>query len=321
MSQENIVNNSIIYLQGEQELIKASEVRPTDVDAPEKITETKIYQDPESNRWIKEDQEVESKAKDDRQLAVIEQNLIDAPINLQQACAIIDNKIIAINLQINGLKSQIATLSAEATAGNCWPGIAYSCIVNPSTPSGSVTQDYRTFSTIKEDRELISIYPKLAGPQVDYTTGNPFDGDTQIELTQSYSGYGYLNTKSDDSGTTVTTQARYDLSATLSDHEFRQIGLFPCRAYAGAGVAPYATNTSVTPARCVEIKNQIDSLTAQIATLRSQRDSQNRTDLNIIKDKKTSDEVRAWGIFKSRNTVKQLQTDNNTAITALKTLL
>lgn len=326
MSNENFVTNSIQILQKEQNNIKESQIRPTDYNAPDKITEVKVYQEPGTNKWVKDEAEIESKSKDDRQLVAIEQTIIDSPISMQQSCAIIDNQIIALNLQINGLKAQIATLSAEATAGNCWPGIACSAWFfndaqcNPINPSPI---DSSTKSTIKEDRELISIYPNLAGPGVDYTATNPFAGDTTITLTTPYAGYGYLNTKSNDSGTTLTTGARYDLSGSLSDHQNRivfQIGAVKYR-YLGAGVAPYATNTSVTPARCVEIKNQIDSLNSQIATLRSQRDSQNRASLNVIKDKKTENEVRSWGLLKSRNTVEQLKTDNETAISALSNLL
>lgn len=325
MSQENIVNNSINYLQEEQEFIKDSEKRPTEYNAPETVTKVKVYQDENTNKWVKEENEVESKAKDDKQLAIIEKKIIDAPANLQQSCSIIDNKIIAINAQINGLKAQIASLSVEATAGNCWPGIACSAWFFDDTQCNplNITIDYSTKTTVKQDQELISIYPKLAGPGVDYTAVNPFAGDTTIELTTSYSGYGYLNTKSDDSGATVTTTARYDISGTTSDHQNRivfQVGSIKYR-YLGAGVAPYASDTSMTPSRCVEIKNTIDSLQAQIASLRSQRDSQNRTQLNIIKDKKTSDEVRAWGLIKNRNTVTELKSDNQAAITALKGLL
>lgn len=323
MADQNIVNNAINYLQEQQNDIIKSEVRPTDVRAPETVTEVKIYQDNVTNKWIKDEKEVEG-PKDDNQLAIIEQKLIDTPIALQESCAIVDNKIIAINAQINGLKSQIATLSAEATAGNCWPGIACSSLFFSPTicDPGDINSDYSTKTTTREDRELVSIYPKLAGPQVDYTVSSPFNGDTTVELTSSNAGYGYLNAKSDDSGTIVTTGARFDLASNLSDHQPRSFGTPPFTFYyGGAGAAPAATNPSVTPARCVEIKTQIDSLTSQIATLRSQRDSQNRTSLNVLKDKKTGDEVRSWGIYKNRLTVEQLKTDNNAAIASLSDLL
>lgn len=313
MSNENIVQNAISYLQEQQnEIIKSGE-RPTDVVAPEFVTEVKVYQEEGTNKWIKDEREIESPAKDDRQLAIIEQKLIDAPIAMQQSCAIIDNKIVAINIQINALKSQIATLSAEATAGNCWPGVACSTTVFLPTTCTSFTINYATYSPVREDRELVSIYPKLAGSEVDYTVSSPFIGDTTVELTSSNSGYGYLNTKSDDSGTLLTSQGRYDISGTLSNHNARTIS-------AGPPII-YYTGATITPARCVEIKTQIDSLLAQIATLRSQRDAQNRTSLNILKDKKTGDEVRSWGVYKNRNTVEQLKTDNQTAISALQNLL
>jgi hypothetical protein len=319
MSQENIVKNSIELLKEDQERFKSINERPSGVDTPEVVTEVKVYQEENSNNWVKEEKEVTSKAKDDRQISVIEQKIIDSPILLQQACSIIDNKIIAFNAQINGLKAQIATLSSEATAGNCWPGIALTTafIGTPLTIT-KVPRNYATFSTINQDQEIIKIYPKLSGPDVDYVTDNPFDPDTTYVLSTSYSGYGYENIKQDDQGPVVTTSGRFDLAGNLSDHQARITGEYE---YDGAGQTPYASNTSVTPARCVEIKNQIDSLQAQIVAVRAQRESENRTSLNVLKEKKTGEELRSWGIFKNRNDLESLKTDNDQAIAALENLL
>jgi len=323
MSNENIIKNSISLLKEDQENFKAINERPSGVDSPETITEIKVYQEENTNNWIKEENEVESTAKDDRQITVIEQKIIDSPILLQQACSIIDNKIIAFNAQINGLKSQIANLSAEATAGNCWPGIACSSSLFQPTvcdPS-NVNQDFSTKTTVRQDRDVINIYPKIAGPDVDYVTDNPFDPDTTFELTSQYSGYGYENVKQDDGGSIVTTGGRFDIASNLSDHQSRSFssGFFSFY-YAGAGQSP-ATNTSVTPSRCVEIKNQIDNLQSQIVAVRAQRELENRTNLNILKDKKSGEELRSWGIFKNRNDVEVLKSDNDQAITALESLL
>jgi hypothetical protein len=321
MSNENIIKNSISLLKEDQENFKEINERPSGVDSPETITEIKVYQEENTNNWIKEEKEIESTAKDDRQINVIEQKIIDSPILLQQACSIIDNKIIAFNAQINGLKSQIATLSAEATAGNCWPGIACSALIGSPTVCNpeNITADSSTKTTVRQDRDIIKIYPKMAGPDVDYVTDNPFDPDTTFELTSQYSGYGYQNVKQDDGGSIVTTGGRFDISGTLSNHQARNVGgVF---YYKGAGEPPYATNTSVTPSRCVEIKNQIDNLQSQIVAVRAQRELENRTNLNILKDKKNGEELRSWGIFKNRNDVEVLKSDNDQAITALESLL
>jgi hypothetical protein len=315
MSNENIIRNSILLLKEDQDNFKEINERPQGVDAPKTITEIKVYQEENSNNWVKEEKEVESKAKDDRQINVIEQKIIDSPILLQQTCSIVDNKIIAFNVQINGLKSQIASLSAEATAGNCWPGIACSSstlqptVCNPA----NINVDYSTKTTIKQDRDIIKIYPKMAGPDVDYVTDNPFDPDITYELTSQYSGYGYENVKQDDGGSVVTTGGRFDISSSTSSHQSRSFnnGLFSF----------YYSGSSITPARCVEIKNQIDSLQVQINTLRSQREVENRTSLNVLKEKKTGEELRSWGIFKNRDDLEVLRTDNDRAITALETLL
>lgn len=315
MSNDNIVKNSIELLKEDQERFKVINERPSGADAPESVTEVKVYQEENSNTWVKEEKEVKSKVKDDRQVNEIEQKIIDSPGLLQQACSIVDNKIIAFNAQINGLKAQIASLSAEATAGNCWPGIACSSstlqptVCNPA----NINVDFSTKTIIKQDRDIIKIYPKLSGPSVDYSTSNPFNPDTTTELTAEYSGYGYENVRQDDGGSVVTTGGRFDIASNTSSHQ--------ARSFSSGLITFYYKGADISPTRCVEIKNQIDSLQSQIAALRVQRESENRTSLNILKDKKTGEELRSWGIFKDRNTIETLKTDNDQAISALENLL
>jgi hypothetical protein len=263
----------------------------------------------------------------------LRQKVIDKATDLRAFCKIIDDKIISINVDINTKKSQIITLSTEANNGNCWPGIAYSSTTaggSVVSPSG-VVQSYRSFIQLNNDIENLRIYPNIAGPQVNYNVENPFEPDTIYQLTPSYSGYGYRNlqdtvayrnkdgtltgSRTDGSGVSIGSSARFDLSTTLSDHQARSVGSF--RYYAGAGVAPYASDTGVTATRCVAIANSISSIYSEILSLRVQRDSL-RTDLNTIKQNKSEKEVSAWGMYRTYNEVQDRQTRNISAIAAVQ---
>ena len=49
---------------------------------------------------------------------------------------------------------------------------------------------------MKEETETVKIYTKMAGPNVNYGTENPFEPDTTISLsgiTTHYAGFGYEN--------------------------------------------------------------------------------------------------------------------------------
>lgn len=251
---------------------------------------------------------------------------------LREFCKIVDDKIISINSEINFKKQQIATLSVEATNGNCWAGIAYSSLtIGGSTPDLSgVTQNYSTPVTLNDDIENIRIYPYMAGPDVRYDVKNPFEPDSIYTLTSLYSGYGYKNLQDplfyknkDGSLTGLSTDGsgnnigygRFDISTTLSDHQARNVGFY--RWYPGAGVAPYATDTGVTASRCVSIASSISSIYNEIIELRKERDSL-RSDLNTIKDNKKEKELSAWGVQRINHQIDARSTKNISAISAVR---
>jgi len=258
---------------------------------------------------------------------VIEQQFEEDSGILQEFCSQFDNDIISYNAQITVKKNQIVTLSTEAINRNCWPGIAYSTITSSGTTRQtgvgiSATENLGGNFSLRQDRDILKIFDNLAGPNADYTVDNPFDPDSQITLTTAYAGHGYQNVKDDNGGSVVGTAKT--VSSTLADHSGpRNVAAF--RAYAGVGVAPDASDTSLSGAagqsRCVAIASSITAIEAEIVALRAERDTAiSRTDLNTVKTNKTNKEIQDWGAKNIRQKVSDQKTKNASAIAAIKNL-
>ena len=256
-------------------------------------------------------------------------------------------------------KQEIVTLSAEALERNCWSGIVYTATttggVIASTGVGATTENVGNYTLI-EDRDALEIYKKMAGPNLDYGAENPFDPTSIVTLTSSYSGFGHENIR--DNGKTVssdnTTEVSADdynvggggdgskeyltnfetsptvgsgqnVSSTSSNHIGpRNVG--PFSAYAGVGVAPYATNTSLTGTaganKCVAIANSISTLSSEITSLRTQRDAAvNRSNLNKVKEKKMEKELQNWGSNNVKSKQTQRKTSNADVISAVDAMI
>lgn len=265
---------------------------------------------------------------------------------LQRFCREVDNQILSFNSRINEKKDLIITLSNEAAAGNCWPGIAYSTITASGTVRktgvGAATSSFvRDAVTVNNEIENIKIYTKMAGPQKDYNAQNVFEPDTIVAITTAYTGYGYQNlrdpnyyqsndgtvtgTVTDGSGSNIGT-GRFDISTTEADHSAPAVnvatfgGVYTGTtffAYAGAGVAPEATDTTMTAARCVGIANSISTVYDEILELRKQRDSL-RSDLNTIKKKKMEKELASWGMNRIESEITTRSSTFSSVISSVK---
>ena len=248
---------------------------------------------------------------------------------LQRLCREVDNKVMNFNSQINAKKQQIVNLSTEATNGNCNPGIAQSTTGTPGEVG--YTTSLVTNTTINNDVEFVKTYDKMAGPGYDPGATNPFDPDRTVQLNSSYSGYGYQNVRDNvefrntsnvATGSSVCGSGsnigigRFDLTSTVSSHQAGTplVGY----TYNGAGVAP-ATDTSVTPARCVAIASSIDTIYQEIIQLRKDRDSL-RGALNKVKKNKSEKELTHWGMQNTKTESTRRRSSNKTAINALRIL-
>ena len=248
---------------------------------------------------------------------------------LQRLCREVDNKVMNFNNQINAKKQIIVNLSTEAINGNCNPGIAQSTTGTPGEVG--YTTSLVTNTTINNDVEFVKTYDKMAGPGYDPGATNPFDPDRTVQLNSSYSGYGYKNVRDNvefkntsnvATGSSVCGSGsnigigRFDLTTTVSSH---QAGIpLVGYTYNGAGVAP-ATDTSVTPARCVAIASSIDTIYQEIIQLRKDRDSL-RGALNKVKKNKSEKELTHWGMQNTKTESTRRRKSNKTAIQALKVL-
>jgi len=291
------------------------------VEIPSTITATTATQESASGEWVVQQNEAPPPISrtDPEQDAFAEAK--SKPETFRQFCKTVDDKILSFNARINFIKQQIVTLSLEATNGNCWPGIAASVTTSGGTTlsTPNFNQDYSTQTTFKQDRDLLSIYTNIEGLSPNYDAVNPFNPDVSQELTSAYSGYGRVNTKDDNGGTSVGI-ARLDISATQSNHNPRTISAaIPYRYYFGAGVAPYASNTSVTASRCVAIASSITALQSEITSLRSQRDAL-RSDLNIVKDEKSNKDLQAWGLINHERKIASQTTAKASVISAINSL-
>ena len=355
---ESLKNNVLKILEKEQtQLDDAFKAQSPGVEAPKKVEKVTVTQN-DDGTWSKNVEEVDSNVYDDTVIGTVEAEIKNDATTLQEFCREFDDRILSFNSQINVKKQQIVTLSTEAIARNCWPGIAYSTLLSGGTTRqiGSTTQNFSNPYVVIEDREALEIYDKMAGPSVDYGADNPFEPTKIVTLTSSYSGFGHETQRdngrleSGDAATEVLASdynigggdedndpyltsfqssstlgtGRTDVSTTDSDHSGPR-NVAPFRAYAGVGVAPEATDTSLTgtagETRCVAIASSITTLISEIQTLRTQRDAAiNRVGINTVKDKKMEKELQNWGAENVKAKQTQRKTSNSSVISVVNSM-
>ena len=282
----NLKNRAIEVLERDQDQMKGVFDRQTDVEAPETTEKVEITQNADGT-WNEARTEEKRKYKDEAVVDEKEREIEEDAKTLQEFCSVVDRKIIGILSQIDDKKREIVTLSLQAgTRMNCASsqGVGFTCV------------------NMKEEVEYISIYNKMAGPDVDYGVENPFEPDNTSALTEAYVGYGRSNVgetlvfslvdlpttdvtgfKTDGSGTGINTFGRFDLSGSGSP--------------ASGGI-----NCSTLKGNIDTLYNDIIDLRAEITTLRG--------DLNIVKDKKAEKELMNWGCKNTREDVKNRQSAN-----------
>ena len=325
----------IDILEGEQVELDSAFERQSTETAPSSLLFDKIEQN-DDGTWSKTQYTPRETFYDENIIPQKETEIRNKAEVLQSLCREVDNKVIRFNNLINEKKQEIVNLSTEATNGNCWPGIAYSSLVPGSpTPGPGGTGIQSSFgvvnSDINNDVEFVKTYDKMAGPGYDPGAENPFDPDRLVILNSSYSGYGYQNVRdnkeirntsnvvtgvnTDGSGSDIGN-GRFDISTTEADHNARAIvGKW---YYGGAG-GTVASDTSVTPARCVAIASSIDTIYQEIIEIRRDRDSL-RGALNKVKKNKSEKELTHWGMQNTKTESTRRRSSNNTAINALRIL-
>lgn len=342
---ESLKKQVIEIFEKDQSQLNGALDNPSTVTAPTSIEKVSITQNSDGT-WNKTVTTEEGGLYDGNIDSTLRNQVKNEAEILQRFCREVDNQILSFNSRINEKKDLIITLSNEAAAGNCWPGIAYSTTTASGTVRktgvGAATSSFvRDAVTVNNEIENIKIYTKMAGPQKDYNAQNVFEPDTIVAITTAYTGYGYQNlrdpnyyqsndgtvtgTLTDGSGSNIGT-GRFDISTTEADHSAPAVnvatfgGVYTGTtffAYAGAGVAPEATDTTMTAARCVGIANSISTVYDEILELRKQRDSL-RSDLNTIKKKKMEKELASWGMNRIESEITTRSSTFSSVISSVK---
>jgi len=299
---ENLANRALEVLNRDQDQLKGAYEKQSDYDAPDKIEKVTVTENSDGT-WSQNKELVESGFKDGGVIGEREAQIEEEAEILQEFCAEIDNKIIGILTQIDAKKREIVTLSLTA-------GISTGTEDSPlNFCNSSLGVGIVTLFDINEDTETVKIYTKMAGPNVDYGTENPFEPDTTISLsgvTTHYAGFGYENVaessvyknsagsvtglKTDGSGPGISTNGRLDLAGTGTP-------------FSGA-------------LTCAQIKTQIDSLYGDIIVLRNEIGTL-RGNLNIVKNKKSEKELQNWGCKNIRSEVNARATSESSVISAV----
>ena len=298
---ENLTNRALEVLNRDQDQLKGVYENQSEYIAPDKIEKITITENSDGT-WNQNKETVDSGLKDGGVIGVREAEIEEEAEVLQEFCADVDNKIIGILTQIDDKKREIVTLSLQA-------GISSGTEGSPLNFCNSSAGIGITLFNIQEDTETVHIYTKMAGPNVDYTTVNPFEPDTTISLsgiTTHYAGFGYENDaepliyknsagsvtglKTDGSGPGISTNGRLDL--------------------VGTGI-PFSGSLS-----CAQIKTQIDSLYTDIIVLRNEIGTL-RGNLNIVKNKKSEKELQNWGCKNINSDVNARATSEATTISAI----
>ena len=298
---ENLANRALEVLNRDQDQLKDVYENQSEYNAPDKIEKITITENSDGT-WNQNKETVDSGFKDGGVIGEREAQIEEEAEVLQEFCADVDNKIIGILTQIDDKKREIVTLSLQA-------GISSGTDDSPLNFCNSSAGIGITLFNIQEDTETVHIYTKMAGPNVDYGTENPFEPDTTISLsgvTTHYAGFGYENDaepliyknsagsvtglKTDGSGPGISTNGRLDL--------------------VGTGI-PFSGSLS-----CAQIKTQIDSLYTDIIVLRNEIGTL-RGNLNIVKNKKSEKELQNWGCKSINSDVNARATSEATTIAAI----
>ena len=359
---ESLRNKTLEIFEKDQKQLEGAYESQSDVRAVGIVSSTTITEkdDGTYEKTVKEEN-AEDLYYDGDVVGKVENQLKEDAETLQAFCKEFDNQVIILNAEINAKKQELVTLTTEAYNRNCWPGIAYSTttslgLIRQTAIGESATQNFGNDYSTFEDRVAMEIYKKMAGPDVNYGAENPFEPNSVVTLTSTNSGFGYENHRDNgrlnagDDATEIEADdynvggggdgskeyldnfesstnlgiVRSNISSTDTDHQGpRNVGAF--RAYSGVGVAPDATDTSLTGTagenRCIAIGASITTIISEIQTLRTQRDAAvNISNLNKVKEKKMEKELQNWGAENVKQKQNQRKTSNEQAISAVNNL-
>ena len=205
---ESLRNRTLKIFEDDQKQLDGAFDSQSDVKAVGIVSSTTIEQNDDGTykKTVKEEN-AEDLYYDGAVVGKVENQLKEDAETLQAFCKEFDNKVISFNAQINAKKQEIITLSSEAIARNCWPGIAYTAptIGSGIRPLAAITTNFGNPYDVIEDREALEVYDSMAGSNANYGAENPFEPTRIVTLTPSYAGFGHENLR--DNGRTASADA------------------------------------------------------------------------------------------------------------------
>lgn len=229
------------------------------VSVPEKIKSQEAVR-LDNGEYVLNDVESDNPTKDPNVIKterVTElENTIDA---YEDSASILDRKILAANDAINAKKLEIVNIVTDAIGAGC------SYIYAIPSSQDPLIFDSVTIGlgrTVYSDQAQYKAYNNLSN----FSARNPFDTDSENTLSSSTLGSGYQTITSNNDGSSV------GLAATIP----------------GTLLLGGASST------CAGYASSIDSIAAEIVTLRTERDSY-ISNVNTLKDGKLDEEILYWG--------------------------
>ena len=273
---------SIDYLTSNNNLLNNYNADPNggSVSYPDTISKKIVTQDG-NGRWSEQYVEEESPVKDSQKQKQEERDNIDSRIGaFQQTSAILDNKILEFNNQINIKKSQIKDLVTTAIGAGC----SYISTTGSNGAQNVGGVAIGVGLTIYSDAATISVYTNLSN----YSTNNPFSSNVTSTLTLSNAGTGYTSLTVNNGGSSVGSYS--SIPTTAGQH-------------------PGAPS----PAACAGYGSSVISIAAELTALRTQRDLY-LTNLNTLKKKTKVEELKRWGLKRSDQSIEDQKTSNQSLI-------
>lgn len=203
--------------------------------------------------------------------------------SFRESAAVLDQKILDLNNQINFKKSQIVSLVSSAVGLGCSVGVT-------TTSSAALTVNSVQIgfgSTVYGDQANHKVY----GGLTNYSARNPFTSDDTVSIASTNLGIGYSSVTSNNTGTNV--------------------GIYRTVFTVGHPGGISAT--------CVGYANSISSIAAELTSLRSQRDSY-LVNANAVKDGKVGEEIILWGEKSADGRIESLKTSTASLMSSINSV-
>jgi hypothetical protein len=281
---DSIGESSIKILSSEYDYISKYNFDPDNLIAPEeKIVNTQFIQNDDST-WSKI--EYESKNPNELPSIIIDReksNREEIISNLKDLSKSVDQAVLDFNNQINYKKNLIISTLSAAVSGGC--SVTSGINTNAANVNGTGVS-IGIGSTVRGDTAYISVYANIENYSA--TSFGPISTETLSGLNI---GNGYQTTVSNNGGSILSSN-------------YEQIDTSP----------PFNTPT------CVSYYNTITTLAQEINNLRTQRDSIDLTNSNLIKSEKSSQEIRRWGFNRRDESISERQLVILTSINAIRSV-